>query len=90
MIILCILGPIVAWLGFGKHGLFHLYHTGLERQAYVEKIRRLAEENQALLEEVYLLRSDMNYVETVARKELNLIKENELIYRFNKEKASQK
>jgi len=87
LIVLCILGSIVAWLGFGERGLLHLYNTEMERQAYVDKIRRLAEENQALLEEVHRLRTDMMYVETVARKELNLIKQNEIIYRFSRNKT---
>ena len=85
--ILCILGPFAAWLGFGERGLFRLYNTEIERQEYVERIRELAEENQALLEEVRRLRSDMKYVEAVARRELNLIKKNEAIYKFKK-KAS--
>ena len=87
LIVITILGLIVAWLGFGEHGLFHLYNTEMERKIYVDKIRRLAAENQALLEEVHRLRTDMDYVEAVARKELNLIKQNELIYRFNKENS---
>jgi cell division protein FtsB len=88
LIIIAVLGLIVAWLGFGKHGLFHLYNTEMERQAHVDRIRRLAAENQALIEEINRLRTDMGYIEAVARKELNLIRQNELIYRFNKEKTS--
>jgi cell division protein FtsB len=85
LIVICILSPIVAWLGFGEQGLIHLYHTEMERQAYNERIRQLTEENQALLDEIKLLRTDMKYVEDVARKHFNMIKENEVIYRFGKE-----
>ena len=86
LIVICILCPIVAWLVFGEQGLLHLYHTELERQAYVERIRQLTEENQALLDEISRLRTDMEYVESVARKHFNMIKPNEVIYRFAKEK----
>jgi cell division protein FtsB len=86
VIVLCFVGPLLAWLGFGDRGLIHLYRKELERQAYVEKIRCLAEENQKMLEEIRRLRSDLNYVEKVARKELNLIKPNELVYRFKDKK----
>jgi len=82
LIILCLLIGIVAWLGFGEQGLIHLYRTEMERQAHMDKIRRLAKENQDLLEEIDRLRTDMKYVESVARRQLNLIKENEVIYRF--------
>lgn len=86
LIVICILGPLVAWLGFGEQGLIHLYHTEMERQAYIERIRQLTEENQALLDEIKRLRTDMKYVEDVARKHFNMIKENEVIYRFGEEK----
>ena len=84
LLILCFLAPLLAWLGFGDRGLIHLYHKEMERQAHVEKIRQLAEENRSMLEEVRRLRNDMKYIESVARKELNLIKQNEIVYRFDK------
>ena len=83
---LCLLAPLAAWLGFGKQGLVHLYKTEMDRQACVERIRLLAEENQSLLEEIHRLRTDMKYIESLARKEFNLIKENEMVYRFKEEK----
>ena len=84
LLILCFLAPLLAWLGFGDHGLLHLYYKKIERQARIEKIRQLAGENQSMLEEIHRLRTDMEYIESVARKELNLIKQNEIVYRFDK------
>ena len=85
LIAFLVLAALFLWLGFGKHGLIHLYRTQMERQEYVDRIRQLDEENQALLEEINRFRSDMKYVEHVARKELNMIKENEVVFRFQKE-----
>lgn len=87
LLAVCFVGPLMAWLGFGERGLVNLYRKEMERQAYVEKIRRLAEENQKMLEEIHRMRTDLSYVEAVARKELNLVKPNELIYRFTSEKS---
>lgn len=84
LIVLSLLLLSVAWLWFGESGFVRLYRSEAERQACVDRIRRLAEENQVLLNEVQLLRTDMKYLESVARRELNLIRENEVIYRFNK------
>ena len=84
--VICILGPILGWLGFSDHGFIHLYRTELERQAYIERIRQLTEENQALLEEINRLRTDEEYVESVARKQFNMVKPNEVIYRFSHKK----
>ena len=74
------------WLGFSDHGFVHLYRTEMERQAYTERIRQLTEENQTLLDEIDRLRTDKKYVESVARKQFNMIKPNEVIYRFDQEK----
>ena len=87
LIALCLFFLSVVWLWFGEGGFARLYRSEAERQSCIERIHRLAEENQALLDEVKLLRTDMKYVESVARRELNLIKENEVIYRFSKEPA---
>jgi cell division protein FtsB len=77
---------MVAWLGFGERGFIHLYRKDKERQAYVEKIRKLEEDNQELLEEIRRLRSDKSYIESMGRRELGLVKEGEVLYRFKKEK----
>lgn len=80
--------PVLAWVGLGERGLLRLYRTEEERRACLQRIHKLAEENQALIEEVESLRSDMEYVEMVARKELGLIKPNEVIYRMGDKKMS--
>lgn len=82
---LLILGPVTAWLAFGKRGFVQLYRMETERQDSVAKIRQLAEENQALMDEISRFRTDMTYVESVARRELGLIRENEVVYRFEKD-----
>lgn len=81
----CIIGLVVAWLGFGQRGLVRLYETEMERQAHIERIRQLTQENQALMEEINRLRTDEKYVESIARKQFNMVRENEKIYRFSKE-----
>lgn len=82
-IALLFLGLIVAWLGFGERGFIHLYRMEQERQTYVERINQLEKNNQQLLEEINRLRNDQDYIESVARRELGLIKDNEILYRFN-------
>ena len=85
LIIIGVLVLMVMWLGFGQKGLIHLYRTEIERQAYVERIRELTEENKALLDEIKRLRTDMEYVESVVRENFNMVKSNEVIYRFESE-----
>ena len=77
---------IVGWLGFGERGFIHLYKMDKEREAYLKKIGELEQENQSLLEEIKRLRSDKEHIEALARKELGLIKDDEMLYRFVRKK----
>jgi len=85
LIALLFLGLIVAWLGFGEHGFINLYRMEKERQVYQAKIRRLEKANQELLEQINRLRNDNEYIEKVARRELGLVKKDEIIFRFSNE-----
>ncbi|MDY7036845.1 MAG: septum formation initiator family protein [Thermodesulfobacteriota bacterium] len=87
-IALILLGLIVAWLGFGERGFIHLYRMEKERQTYVERINQLEEKNQQLFEEINRLRNDQDYIESVARRELGLIKDNEILYRFDSKQGN--
>ena len=84
IITLLFLGLIIAWLGFGERGFLHLYRMEKNRQAYLERIRKVEKENQALIEEIRRLNTDTAYLESVARKELGLVKEDEILYRFSR------
>jgi cell division protein FtsB len=83
-IALILLGLAVTWLGFGKRGFLHLYRMEKKRQTYIERIRKVEEENQALIEEIQRLNTDPAYLESVARKELGFVKEDEILYRFSR------
>jgi cell division protein FtsB len=85
LVVVCILGPLLGWLIFGERGLLHLYRAELERQEYIEKIRQLSEQNQIMLHEIEKLKNNMEYIEYLARTELNMVKKNEIIYKFGKQ-----
>lgn len=89
-ITLLFLALMAAWLGFGERGFIHLYRMEKDRQAHVERIRNLEKENQALLEEIKRFRTDKEYLESVARTELGLVKDNEILYRFNREEEKRR
>ena len=76
---------VVSWLAFGDRGFIYLYRMDRERQEYLERIQRLEAANQELKDEIDRLRYDRDYIEETARKELGLVKENEVIYRFTED-----
>jgi cell division protein FtsB len=56
-----------------------------ENERSLAVIKELEEKNKLLAAEIRRLREDRQYLESVARKELGLVKENEIIYRFKRE-----
>jgi cell division protein FtsB len=68
---------------FGEKGIFHLFRLQKELARINEINLKLDEENQNLREEVKRLKSDKRYIEEIARKELGMVKENEIIYQFD-------
>ena len=90
IIFLLILG---AFTFFGEKGIFNLLRLQKEVVRIKEKSSKLEEENQGLREEVKRLQTDKRYIEEIARKELGMVKEGEIIYRFDappKEKENSK
>ena len=86
LLLLCLMA---AWLGFGERGLVHLIQMEKERTSQVERIGRLERENKELLEEIQRIRTDQEYIESMGRRELGLIKDEEVLYRFDRnEKAA--
>ncbi len=81
---------IVSWLAFGDRGFVYLYRMDRERQVYLERIKNLEAANQELRDEINRLQYDKEYIEATARKELGLLKKNEVVYKFTKEDKNSK
>lgn len=79
----------IAWmliLIFGEKGLLSLHRMGMELNEMNEVNERIQEENKRLVKELYLLKNNKKYIEEIARKELGLIREGEIVYQFEKGK----
>jgi len=68
---------------FGDKGILHLLRLQKELARIREMNIKIEEENQKLKEEVKRLQSDKRYIEEIARKELGMVKEGEIIYQFD-------
>ena len=53
----------------------------LKDEVFSQQLEHLAHENERLLEEIEMLKSDPIYIEEVAREKLKVARENEIIYR---------
>jgi cell division protein FtsL len=84
--LLLILIPLLilgAFTFFGEKGILHLLRLHKEGAQIKESNIKLEEENQKLREEVKRLQRDKRYIEEIARKELGMVKEGEVIYQFD-------
>jgi cell division protein FtsB/cell division protein DivIC len=70
---------------FGEKGILHLLRLQKEVAQIKDRNIKLEEENQKLREEVKRLQRDKRYIEEIARKELGMVKEGEIIYQFENE-----
>lgn len=64
---------------FGEHGFIDLNALEAEKIQLNEKNDRLTQENFSLSVEIDRLKHDPHYIENVARQELGMVGENELI-----------
>ncbi|RPJ09881.1 MAG: septum formation initiator family protein [Deltaproteobacteria bacterium] len=68
---------------FGDKGILHLFRLQKELSRIKDDNRKIEEENRRLREEVRRLQNEKRYIEEVARKELGMAKEGEMIYQFD-------
>jgi cell division protein FtsB len=75
---------------FGEKGLIKIIQLRRERDRIIADVSRIEEDNRRLQEEIKRLREDSQYLESVARRDLGLIKENEILFIFEDEAAAKK
>jgi cell division protein FtsB len=71
----------------GERCALHLWRLRGEKSRLDEQNYRLQKENEALRRRVYSIRNDDDYLEKVAREELNLARPGEIVYRFQSDRS---
>lgn len=83
LLILCfflILGLVTF---FGEKGIFHLFRLQKELVRIKETNVQLEQENAKLKEDVERLKHEKRTIEEIARRELGMVKEGEIVYQFD-------
>ena len=87
-IFLCIAGlllfSLLFFIIFGEHGFMDLNIFKTERDQLLEKNEQLTHENISLSIEIDRLKHDPKYIENIARQELGMVAEDELILKPQK------
>ena len=68
----------------GRNGVTQLLTLRGERQRLGQEAVALLERNAALRDEIQHLQSDDRYLESFARRELGLVRGDEVVYRFHR------
>ncbi|HOE78537.1 MAG TPA: septum formation initiator family protein [Smithellaceae bacterium] len=71
-------------IAFGNRGLVDNYLMEKKLAQLNEENHSLAAQNAQLEKKIVLLRSDPAYIESIARKELGMVKESDIVYRLSK------
>jgi cell division protein FtsB len=80
-LVLAIIGVTASAL-LGEHGVAHLLRLRAERRALGDTAFGLLQQNRRLRDAIGRLRTDDVYLEGLARRQLGLVRPNELVYRF--------
>jgi len=78
LVVLLILGVAL----FGEKGVVRLVKLMREREHLAQEVQQLKQENDRLKHQIEALRSDQHYLEQLARKELGMVREDELVFQF--------
>jgi cell division protein FtsB len=62
-----------------------IYHLSKEKQEIQKNLDFFKSENEKLKREIEALRSDRRYLESIARRDFGLVRQNEIIYQFPKQ-----
>lgn len=77
-----IIFSLLLFIIFGDNGLLDLNLLKRERHRLVEKNAKITMDNLSLYREIDRLEHDPGYIEDVVRRELGLIAEDEVIFKF--------
>jgi cell division protein FtsB len=83
VLLLVIAGVAISAL-FGGHGIAHLQRLRRERQDIGEAAVGLLRDNRAMREEITRLQTDDLFLEGLARRDLDLVRPGEIVYRFRR------
>ena len=78
LLFLILMGSVIL---FGSRGVLDNYHLNQKLLDIQNSNGELVVKNDALKKEILLLRSDMRYIEKVARDELGMVRRNDRVYR---------
>jgi len=83
---LALVALILGFALFGDRGILHMLKLSSQRAELVGKSGQFEAQNEQLRIEISALKNDRNYIERVARTELGMVRDDELVFQFQDRK----
>ena len=83
---LALVALILGFALFGDRGILHMVKLSGQKADLERQIAEAEAGNQALRGEIDSLRGDRRYIERVARTELGMVRDDELVFQFSDRK----
>ncbi|MBI1750894.1 MAG: septum formation initiator family protein [Acidobacteria bacterium] len=89
-IFVLLLMALVAHVLFGEHGFLAMRRAQKEVDKLRQEIAQLSDENKKLSGEIQALKTDPQLIERIARDEMGLARQGELIFKLPQKKSTDK
>ena len=73
---------ILGFALFGERGILHMLKLSGQKASLSDKLTEFETQNEQLRIEIAALRSDRHYIERIARTELGMVRDDELVFQF--------
>lgn len=80
---LALLAVLLGFALFGDRGILHMMKLSGQKEVLSQAVAEVESQNEALRVEINSLRSDRRYIEQVARTELGMVRDDELVFQFS-------
>jgi cell division protein FtsB len=80
---LALVALILGFALFGDRGILHMVKLSGQKADLAQQIAKAEAGNQDLRDEIDSLRGDRRYIERVARTELGMVRDDELVFQFS-------
>jgi cell division protein FtsB len=83
---LALVALLLGFALFGDRGVLHMLKLSGQKAILAEKLAEFETQNEELRAEIEALRNDRHYIERIARKELGMVRDDELVFQFRDHK----
>lgn len=71
---------------FGDRGILDMMKLANQKDALAQTVAEVEAQNEVLRAEIVALKGDRHYIERIARTELGMVRDDELVFQFNNRK----